>query len=253
MKRSLLEHTAGAHCWNNSLVSVCRVFASFVLGDVHVLRHSTGTQEWCRCFSTSIMAPRKSHGNLLLLPCSPLEMEHQAIPSWMPLLPSVYVCDTQILPSFHQTPPENTSFVTNTFIPCSTVHFNQTIRRYFASEVYQCYAIKDLMMLPPYQRAVSITRSAILKFYSTWLCRLNALLSCHMLNSWKWCCAQVMKSGSMICLTRAVKSPKLELLNLDSLYSQWREIHAGREWVDWPAWTSTLEYDKLHLKDARWL
>lgn len=173
MKRSLLELTAGAHCWNNSLVSVCRVFASFVLGDVHVLRHSTGTQEWCRCFSTSIMAPRKSHGNLLLLPCSPLEMEHQAIPSWMPLLPSVYVCDTQILPSFHQTPPENTSFVTNTFIPCSTVHFNQTIRRYFASEVYQCYAIKDLMMLPPYQRAVSITRSAILKFYSTWLCRLN--------------------------------------------------------------------------------
>lgn len=173
MKRSLLEHTAGAHCWNNSLVSVCRVFASFVLGDVHVLRHSTGTQEWCRCFSTSIMAPRKSHGNLLLLPCSPLEMEHQAIPSWMPLLPSVYVCDTQILPSFHQTPPENTSFVTNTFIPCSTVHFNQTIRRYFASEVYQCYAIKDLMMLPPYQRAVSIIRSAILKFYSTWLCRLN--------------------------------------------------------------------------------
>lgn len=173
MKRSLLELTAGAHCWNNSLVSVCRVFASFVLGDVHVLRHSTGTQEWCRCFSTSIMAPRKSHGNLLLLPCSPLEMEHQAIPSWMPLLPSVYVCDTQILPSFHQTPPENTSFVTNTFIPCSTVHFNQTIRRYFASEVYQCYAIKDLMMLPPYQRAVSIIRSAILKFYSTWLCRLN--------------------------------------------------------------------------------
>lgn len=173
MKRSLLELTAGAHCWNNSLVSVCRVFASFVLGDVHVLRHSTGTQEWCRCFSTSIMAPRKSHGNLLLLPCSPLEMEHQAIPSWMPLLPSVYVCDTQILPSFHQTPPENTSFVTNTFIPCSTVHFNQTIRRYFASEVYQHYAIKDLMMLPPYQRAVSITRSAILKFYSTWLCRLN--------------------------------------------------------------------------------
>lgn len=174
MKRSLLELTAGAHCWNNSLVSVCRVFASFVLGDVHVLRHSTGTQEWCRCFSTSIMAPRKSHGNLLLLPCSPLEMEHQAIPSWMLLLPSVYVCDTQILPSFHQTPPENTSFVTNTFIPCSTVHFNQTIRRYFASEVYQCYAIKDLMMLPPYQRAVSITHSAILKFYSTWLCRLNA-------------------------------------------------------------------------------
>lgn len=173
MERSLLELTAGAHCWNNSLVSVCRVFASFVLGDVHVLRHSTGTQEWCRCFSTSIMAPRKSHGNLLLLPCSPLEMEHQAIPSWMPLLPSVYVCDTQILPSFHQTPPENTSFVTNTFIPCSTVHFNQTIRRYFASEVYQCYAIKDLMMLPPYQRAVSIIRSAILKFYSTWLCRLN--------------------------------------------------------------------------------
>lgn len=174
MKRSLLELTAGAHCWNNSLVSVCKVFASFVLGDVHVLRHSTGTQEWCRCFSTSIMAPRKSHGNLLLLPCSPLEMEHQAIPSWMPLLPSVYICDTQIFPSFHQTPPENTSFVTNTLIPCSTVHFNQTIRRYFASEVYQHYAIKDLMMLPPYQRAVSITRSAILKFYSTWLCRLNA-------------------------------------------------------------------------------
>lgn len=173
MKRSLLELTAGAHCWNNSLVSVCRVFASFVLGDVHVLRHSTGTQEWCRCFSTSIMAPRKSHGNLLLLPCSPLEMEHQAIPSWMLLLPSVYVCDTQIFPSFHQTPPEKTSFVTNTLIPCSTVHFKQTIRRYFALEVYQHYAIKDLMMLPPYQRAVSITHSAILKFYSTWLCRLN--------------------------------------------------------------------------------
>jgi len=173
MERSLLELTAGAHCWNNSLVSVCRVFASFVLGDVHVLRHSTGTQEWCRCFSTSIMAPRKSHGNLLLLPCSPLEMEHQAIPSWMLLLPSVYVCDTQIFPSFHQTPPEKTSFVTNTLIPCSTVHFKQTIRRYFALEVYQHYAIKDLMMLPPYQRAVSITHSAILKFYSTWLCRLN--------------------------------------------------------------------------------
>lgn len=136
------------------MVSVCKVFASLVIGDVHVLRHSTGTQEWCRCFNTS---PESQFPESLKRTCYFYPVVHQkwSTRQFLPECPTypVSMCVTLRFFSFHQTPPENISFITNTFIPCSTAHFNQTIRRYIVLEIYQHYAIKDLMMLPPYKRA----------------------------------------------------------------------------------------------------
>lgn len=185
--------------------------------------------------------PKKWQGNLLLLPCTPLEIEQQGVPPWSSLLCVnvgdtrlgtlsglwCHQCmgDTQIFLPFHQIPAENINLIQriNTLL---LFHSNRRIKKAL------CY--KFMALLGNWRQWCCLhtdsggeqrlsTGNSLSRFLALQCLTLQteySLFSCHLLYAWKGCCGQDIKTRSRICLTRTAWSPTLKAVSLDSLYRQ---------------------------------